>query len=133
MIGKKLLLASMLGAFVFGAAGGLAIGHRAGSAAILNEALAKDARDVVARIAILGHVRSGEQKPAIEKLETGLDDLLIGFDPQPPYQGLEGSTVAALRKAIDEAKAYRAKHPWGEQKNMRADMVRSLFSRDLYR
>ena len=133
MIGKKLALVSMLVAFLFGLAGGLAVGYRAGGAAILNSALAKDARDVTARIAILGHVRAGEQKQAIEKLETGLDDLLIGFDPDQPYGGLEGATVAALRKAIDDAKAYRAKHPWAEQKNMRADMVRSLFSRDPYR
>ena len=133
MIGKKLLLVSTLVAFLFGLAGGLAVGYRAGSAAILNGALVKDARDVSARIAILGHVRSGEQKQAIERLEAGLDDLLIGFDPDQPYAGLEGATVAALRKAIDDAKAYRAKYPWAEQKNMRADMVRSLFSRDLYR
>ena len=133
MIGKKLLFVSMLAAFVFGVAGGLAIGYRAGTAAILNDALVKDARDISTRISILGHMRSGEQKQAIEKLEAGMDDLLIGFDPAQPYPGLEGATVTALRKAIDDARAYRAKHPWPEQKNMRADMVRSLFSREVYK
>jgi hypothetical protein len=133
---KKTLLLAFTAFFAGGAAGFAAGGLRGfdkGMALILNGALAKDARDISTRIAILGHVRAGEQKPAIEKLETGLDDLLIGFDPAEPYPGLEPQTAGALRKAIDEAKAYRQAHPWAEEKSMRANMVRAMFAKDLYR
>jgi hypothetical protein len=132
---RTILLA--LTAFFIGGAAGLAIGglrgFDRGAALVLDSALAKDARDVESRIAILGHLRAGEQKPAIEKLETGLDDLLVGFDPAEPYLGLDPRTTDAMRKAIEQAKAYRAAHPWADENGMRAKMVKSLFARDLYR
>ena len=133
--GRQILLALI--AFLVGAAAGLGFGglrgFDRGAALILNGALHKDAREVSSRIAILGHVRAGEQKQAIEKLEAGLDDLLIGFDPSEPYPGLDAQTTEALRKAIEEAKAYRQAHPWEAGKNMRAEMVRAMFAKDLYR
>jgi hypothetical protein len=96
--------------------------------------LAKDAREIGARIATLNHLWLGERAQAIEKLEAGLDDILVGFDPDEPYRGLDGQTVAALAKAIDAAKAYRAAHPWPPtEKHVRAKMVRNLFARDLYK
>jgi hypothetical protein len=82
---------------------------------------------------VLADLRGGEHKRAIERIEAGMDDLLIGFDPQEPYPGLETRTVNAMRKAIDEAKAYRQAHPWAEEKNLRANMVRAMFAKDLYR
>ena len=132
---KSMLLA--LTAFFVGGAAGLAVGGMRGfdrgAELILNSALEKDARDVSSRIAVLNHIRANEPVPAIEKLETGLDDLLIGFDPQEPYLGVEPQVAGAMRKAIDEAKAYRAKHPWPDENAMRAKMVRAMFAKDLYR
>lgn len=137
MITRKSFFLSVIVAFSVGCGAGVAIGGyaglRAGMASILNSALVKDAREVGARIVILRDLRAGARKQAIDKLETGLDDILIGFDPAEPYSGLEVQTIAALRKAIDEAKAYRAAHPWAlKQKDLRADMVRNLFARDPY-
>lgn len=136
MMSRAQILLALI-AFIVGTAAGLAFGglrgFDRGAALILNGALQKDARDVSSRIAILGHVRAGEQKQAIEKLEAGLDDLLIAFDPSQPYPGLDAQTTGAVRKAIEEAKVYRTKHPWTGEKNMRADMVRALFAKDLYR
>ena len=136
MMSRAQILLALI-AFIVGTAAGLAVGglrgFDRGAALILNSALQKDAREVSSRIAILGHMRSSEQKQAIEKLEAGLDDLLIGFDPSEPYPGLDAQTTGALRKAIEEAKAYRQAHPWAAGKNMRADMVRAMFEKDLYR
>jgi hypothetical protein len=123
-------------AILAGCAIGLAIGgyqgFRFGTSFIVNEALFKDAREVEARIAILKHLRAEERDQAIEKLETGLADILIGFDPAEPYAGLDGQTVAALKKAIDAAKEYRSAHP-RQQKNFRDRMVDELFARELYK
>ncbi|MGH8703078.1 MAG: hypothetical protein ACREVR_18145, partial [Burkholderiales bacterium] len=109
-------------------------GYRWGFAVVLESALVKDAREIGARIATLNHLWLGEREQAIAKLEGGLDDILVGFDPEEPYPGLDGQTVAALAKAIDAAKAYRAAHPWpSTQRHPRAEMVRNLFARDLYK
>ena len=123
-------------ALLAGCAIGLAIGgyqgFRLGTSFIINEALSKDAREVVSRIAILRQLRAGKQDQAMEKLETGLADILIGFDPAEPYAGLDAQTVAALRKAIDEAREYRSIYP-RQQKDFRDKMVDSLFARELYK
>jgi hypothetical protein len=103
-------------------------------ALVLDSALAKDAPEIRARIATLNHLWLGQREQAIAKLEGGLDDILVGFDPDTPYSGLDGQTVAAVAKAIDAAKAYRAEHPWpSTEKHPRAEMVRNLFARDLYK
>lgn len=111
---RKLVIGTTL-AFLAGCAIGLAFGgfqgFRFGTSLIINQALARDARDVEARIAILRNLRAGEQAPATEALETGLSDILIGFDPAEPYAGLDGETMAALRNAIAAARAYRTQHP----------------------
>ena len=136
MVSKRKMFVSVIFALLAGCAIGLAIGgyqgFRFGTSFIINEALSKDAREVEARIAILKHLRAGEQDQAIEKLETGLADTLIRFDPSEPYAGLDGQTVAALKKAIDEAREYRSAHP-RQHKNFRDEMVDSLFARELYK
>lgn len=136
MVSKRKVFVGVGFAFLAGCAVGLAIGgyqgFRLGTSFIINEALSKDAREVEARIAILKHLRAGERDQAIEKLETGLADTLIGFDPTEPYTGLNGQTVAALKKAIDEAKEYRSAHP-RQQKDFRDEMVDNLFARELYK
>lgn len=138
MVTRRAFLVSLAVAFLAGGLAGLAAGafggHRWGVALVLDSALVKDAREIGARIATLNHLWLGEREQAIAKLEGGLDDILVGFDPEEPYPGLDGQTVAALAKAIDAAKAYRAAHPWpSTERHPRAEMVRKLFARDLYK
>jgi hypothetical protein len=119
---------------VIGAAAGGYAGFTRGRAIILNEALCRDAREVGSRISILRQLRDGAQERAVESLETGLNDLLIVFDPDTPYPGLESRTTAALKNAIDQAREYRAAYPRpADGRDFRDKMVRNLFSRDLYR
>jgi hypothetical protein len=136
MASKGKLPVGVVLTFLAGCAIGLAIGgqqgFRFGTSFIVNEALFKDAREVESRIAILGHLRAGERDQAMERLETGLSDILIGFDPAEPYAGLDGQTAGALRKAIDAAREYRSAHP-REKRNFRDDMVDNLFARELYK
>ena len=135
MVTRKALVLSLLAAFVCGAAAGGAYGayrgFNAGFTLLLNQALAKDAREVSSRVEVLLNLRKDPQA-AIRKLENGLDDLLVTFDPDEPYARLEPATVAAIRKAIEGAKEYRGSFPWTD-KNPREKMVRSLFARDLYK
>jgi len=138
MVTRRTFLVSLSVAFLTGSLTGLATGafggYRSGMALVLDSALAKDAREIGARIATLNHLWLEERAQAIEKLEAGLDDILVGFDPDEPYRGLGAQTVAALAKAIDAAKVYRAAHPWpSTEKHVRAEMVRNLFARDLYK
>lgn len=136
MVSRQTFLVAVALTFLAGCAIGLATGGYAGlrwgASIIIEEALHKDAREVATRIATLRQVRAGERDQAIEKLETGLSDILIGFDPVEPYAGLSRHTVGALRKAIDEAKAYRSEFP-RQKRNFRDDMVDSLFARELYK
>ena len=138
MVTRRFFFIGVAIAFLAGGLAGLGIGafegYRSGMALVLNGALAKDAREVGDRIATLNHLWAGDREQAIHKLEGGLDDILVGFDPDQPYSGLDGQTVAALAKSIDTAKAYRAAHPWpATDKHIRVGMVRNLFARDLYK
>ncbi len=138
MVARKTFFIGLIAVFLAGSLAGLAAGafggYRAGMGLILNDALAKDAREVGARIATLDLLWAGQREQAIQKLEGGLDDILVGFDPDQPYGGLDQATVATLAKAIGQAKAYRTAHPWpSTEKHPRAEMVRSLFARDRYR
>ena len=137
MVTKRLFWIGVVTAFLVGSMAGTGIGawrgYRAGTALILNSALARDAREVGTRLEVLGQLRSGEVVPAVAALENGLDDILIAFDPGEPYAGLQAETVLALGRAIEQAREYRTTHPWASDQEMRARMVRSLFARDLYR
>jgi len=138
MVTRKTFLVSLGVAFFVGGVTGVAAGafggYRWGFAAVLDSALAKDAREIGVRIATLNPLWLGERTQAIAKLEGGLDDILVGFHPDEPYSGLDGHTVAALAKAIDAAKAYRAAHPWpSTERHPRAEIVRNLFARDPYK
>lgn len=118
---------------IVGAIAGGSTGYRYGMAFILNESLSKDARQVGSHISILRHMRNGEQDLAVEQFEDSLNDILIGFDPHTPYSNLDDETVIALRHAIDEAREYRSTYPRpAEQQDFRDEMVRKLFSRELY-
>lgn len=138
MVSKQKLCMGLILAFLMGSAAGMAMGwirgFQSGTSFILNEALFKDARSVGSSIAILKDLRAGKRDQAIEGLEVGLNDTLIVFDPNEPYADLKGETVAALRKAINEAKEYRTAHPRkSNQRNLRDEMVQNLFARELYK
>ena len=123
-----------IAAFLIGGAAGLAIGgyrgYVAGFTLILNEALAKDAREVAARVAVLRNLRTGKSEPAVESLEAGMDDILVGFDPAEPYPGLTTQTTGALAKAITEAREYRVAYPRQSKMRARDEMVRNLLARE---
>lgn len=137
MISRKGLFIGFILAFLVGGAAGLAVGgyrgFQSGMSFILNDALSKDAREVESRVAVLRHLRAGRQDQAIEALEGGMDDILVGFDPVEPYPGLTGQTTAALGKAITAAKDYRSAHPRQSKAHARDEMVRSLFARERYK
>jgi hypothetical protein len=137
MMGRKGLAAALVLAFVAGGIGGVALGgyqgFQKGASFILNECLSKDAREIGTRVGVLRDLRAGKQAPALESLEAGMDDLLVGFDPAEPYPGLTPQTTAALGRAIAEAKAYRAAHPRESRGHARDAMVRDLLSRERYK
>ena len=136
MTASKGLLIGVIAAFVAGGATGFAfggyLGVQKGASLILNESLSKDAREVATRVAVLSNLRAGKNAPAVESLEAGMDDLLVGFDPAEPYPGLTPRTTAALASAIAEAKAYRAAHPRSSG-HARDAMVRNLLARERYK
>ena len=136
MIGKKGLIIGVVLAFIAGGAAGLAFGGyqgiQKGASLILNECLSKDAREVGTRVTVLRNLRAGRQAPAVESLEGGMDDILVGFDPAEPFPGLTPQTTGALAKAIAEAKAYRSAHP-RQSGHARDAMVRNLFERQPYK
>lgn len=132
MISRQGLFIGLI-AGVAGLAMGGYHGFSSGTSFILNECLSKDAREVEARVAVLRHSRAGRQDQAVEGLEAGLDDILVGFDPVEPYPGLTGQTTAALGKSIAVAKEYRSAHPRQSKAHARDEMVRNLLARERYK
>jgi hypothetical protein len=130
MTAKVLML--LLGAVIGAAAGGYA-GLRSGNAAILNECLHKDARDVQKSVVTLKHLRAGERDPAVELLEARIDDALIPFDPAEPYPGLSDQTIAEINNALREAKDYRSANPRKSNRPHVDAMVGNLLSRGTYK
>lgn len=126
MTAKVLLL--VLGVLL-GAAGGGYYGVRSGHASILNECLDKDARDVQSSVVTLRHLRAGERDRALEVLEANMDDALIPFDPQTPYDGLSDRTAGQIDKALREARDYRVAHPRKSTRPHVDAMVGNLLSR----
>jgi hypothetical protein len=126
MTAKVLLL--VLGVLL-GAAGGGYFGVRSGHAVILNQCLDKDARDVQSSVVTLRHLRAGERERAVEALEARMDDALIPFDPESPYDGLTDTTTGQIDKALREVKDYRGAHPRKSSRPHVDAMVGNLLSR----
>ena len=117
-----------------GAAAGWYYGASAGRTAILNEWIYNDARDLQAQVVVLRSLRERKKADqAIELLESRLDDQLIQFDPQQPLPALTAREKGEIGKAIAAATDYRAAFPRQSNRKAIDDMVRSLFSRDLYK
>ena len=96
---------------------------------LLNQSLNKDARDVQKQVKALRNLQAGDQQAAIEILESRLDDNLILFDPQKPYEGLNEDTKAGISNAIILAKEYRGEYPRQSRRGMVDEMVNHLFNK----
>ena len=96
---------------------------------LVDQYINKDARDVQKQVTALQHLQAGDQQAAMELLESRLDDALILFDPQEPYQGLQDHTQAEISKAIVMAKEYRQHYPRSSKRRMVDDMVNNLFKK----
>lgn len=122
----------LLGAMI-GAAAGAYGGMRYGKGVILDDCMHQASRDVERLVVTLKYVRSGERDPAVELLESWMDDALVLFDPAEPYPGLQPKTVALMNKALQDAKAYRAAHPRKSNRPHVDAMVDNLLSRGNYK
>ena len=129
----KAALLIIAGAVLGIAAGGYGGWRYANSAAVLNQCLYADARQVQTSVAALKLLRAGEQPLALEAIEAGMDDLLVPFDPAQPYSGLEERTIAEINRALLEARVYRDKNPRKSNRPHVDAMVGNLLSRAAYR
>jgi len=132
---EKLLLgaAALFAGVAVGWPAGWYYGSSSGRNAILKEWIYNDAREVQAQVAVLRRLREKKAGEAIELIETRLDDQIVQFDPQEPFAMLTARETGELRKAIGEAREYRAAFPRQSKRKFVDDMVRSVFSRDLYK
>ena len=104
----------LLAYFLF-ALGGSAIGFLVGGytgsqfgmGLILNSSLSKDGLEIQRQLSALRELRRGEVDAAIARLEDGIDDTLVIFDPADPYPGLRDDTIATIDTAIRAAWQYR--------------------------
>jgi len=123
----------LVAGLILGAAAGGYGGWRYGNAGVLNQALYADARQVQTSVAALKLLRAGERPLAVEALEAGMDDILVPFDPEKPYPGLEERTIAEINRALLEARNYRAANPRKSNRPHVDAMVGSLLSRGSYK
>jgi hypothetical protein len=132
---KKVLIGvGVLAAFLLGGAGGVLVGgmrgFRLGQAKLLNEVMSRDARRVRSDVSALAQLRSRRTVvKGIEAMELSLNDALIMFDPETPYPDVKPEVEAEVEDAISAAMAYRKKYPRRRSKDMRDDMVKSLFDK----
>ena len=131
----KLLVgaAALLAGVAIGWLAGWYLGSTSGKNGILKEWIYNDAREAQAQVLVLRRLREKRAKEAIEVLEARLDDQLVQFDPQEPFSFLTARERGELRKAIADAKDYRTAFPRESKRKFVDDMIRSLFSRDLYK
>jgi hypothetical protein len=128
----KAALLLIAGAILGIAAGGYGA-WRYANAQVLNECLYADARQVQTAVAALKLLRAGERPLALEALEAGMDDILVPFDPERPYTGLRGETIAEVNKALHEAKGYRTANPRKSSRPHVDAMVGNLLARGTYK
>lgn len=94
---------------------------------LVNQYLERDARAAQKQVKLLRLLRNGDTGQAIELQESRLDDQLVLFDPQRPYEGLDERTREAINKAVLEAKDYRGEYPRSSKRPHVDEMVRNLF------
>jgi hypothetical protein len=104
-------------------------GSQLAASYMLNQGLNKDGRAVQKQVKVLESLRAGDLIAATELLESQLDDNLILFDPQEPYEGLSEQTQVSLDKAIRSASAYRQQNPRKSKRNFVDEAVSKLFDK----
>lgn len=94
---------------------------------LINQYVERDARSAQKQVKVLRLLRTGDTGQATELLESRLDDQLVLFDPQRPYEGLDERTRDTVQKAVMEAKDYRAEYPRSSNRPHVDEMVDNLF------
>ena len=94
---------------------------------LLNQHVERDARAAQKQVKVLRLLRTGDTGQAMELLESRLDDQLVLFDPQRPYEGMDERTQDAVHKVVLEAKEYRGEYPRSSNRPHVDEMVRNLF------
>lgn len=119
-----------LGALMIAIAAALVGGYGASQLTanyLLNQYVERDARAVQKQVKVLRLLRTADTGQAIELLESRLDDQLVLFDPQRPYEGLDERTRDAVGQAVTEARSYRSEYPRSSGRPHVDEMVRNLF------
>jgi hypothetical protein len=134
MESKRKLIFSLALAFLAGGVVGLAIGGYVGMNLMVsyfgNNWLHEQTDDVLSRIVILKHVRSGQKNQAVELLEAQLDDDLISIELD---KYINDQTISEINEAIREAKEYRAENPRKSNRPHVDQMVTNVFSQEPYK
>jgi hypothetical protein len=130
---KKRLLLSIVLSLAAGVIIGAYGGFRLGKSPVLNNALQKNAKDVQAHVAALKHVREGRADKALEVIEADLDDDLVLFDPWESYGPVNDQTNAEIRKAIGQARDYRAAYPRKSNRPHVDAMVGSVLKKEAFK
>jgi hypothetical protein len=124
----------LLAYFLFalgGSALGFVIGGYSGSqfgmGLILNSTLSKDGIEVQRQLSALRELRAGDIDAAVARLEDGIDDTLVLFDPSEPYPGLRDDTIATVDNAIRAAWEYRRDFDPPARREHVETMVDALF------
>jgi hypothetical protein len=129
---KRLLLGialSLVAGLVIGGYGGF----RLGKSSVLNNVLQKDAREVQSHVSTLKYLRDGQTDKAIEVIEAGLDDDLVLFDPEEPYEMITDRTKAEIKQALQQARGYRAAYPRKSSRSYVDTMVGNVLEKEALR
>jgi len=129
---KRLLLGIVLSLAVGVVIGGYG-GFRLGKTPVLNNVLQKDARGVQTRVITLKHLRAGQTDKVIEIIEAGLDDDLVLFDTEEPYEMITDRTKAEIKQALQHAKDYRAAYPRKSSRTHVDAMVSNVLEKEALR
>jgi hypothetical protein len=106
---SKGMVASVVAAFIVGAALGAVGGGYFGAMTVLSLWVQEQAADVKSDIAVIRQLRGGNAAQATEMLEARLDDDLIVLEPEGYH--LSKDARASIVAAVGDAKKYRAEHP----------------------
>lgn len=120
------LILSLLAGLMTGAAGSAYFTYGKTRSYFGSEWLYEQSRDVQESLTLLKLLRSGNQKEALENLESRLDDDLISMQPD---EFISERTTGEINKAVDAAKNYRLNYPRKSQRRFVDRMVQNVFER----
>ncbi|MDJ0778032.1 MAG: hypothetical protein QNJ85_09230 [Gammaproteobacteria bacterium] len=102
-------------------------GSQFGMGVILNSTLSKDGLEIQRQLSALRELRAGDIDAAVARLEDGIEDTLVIFDPAEPYPGLRDDTIATVENAIRAAWEYRREFDPPVRREQVNTMVEALF------